>query len=301
MDHLTGMSGKTRTSLRPNEPKGDVMKKLFLVIALLCSASFAQTFDNETLAAHTAVQQLQQAAEAKVAFDAQQVAALTTTNTQQAATIQQLQSKATYRDLEWGAWSLNDSVKVGGSANGTTFFTVADTNQLAVFSATPTVTGSTNYYDVYATQKKKPNAAYHTFYLAATWNFPTDADMKAAHCIEMEVRQVFNSGLAAIPALQMNFTGNQLRYFDKSRSGWFATGIAMPRSRSIVAILEAHRDETTLYYDAMTINGTRYALTINVPLVNIGWADRMSVSVQLDAKTVPFKVNPSAMVLAVAP
>jgi hypothetical protein len=65
------------------------------------------------------------------------------------------------------------------------------------------------------------------------WDFPSDTDMRNAHCIEMELRQVLNGGMAAIPALQMNFSGNQLRYFDKSRSGWFATGAPMPRTRSI--------------------------------------------------------------------
>jgi hypothetical protein len=113
------------------------MKKFLAAIILLSASCFAQTFDNEAAAAHAAVQQLQASAEAKVASDAQQIAALTSTNTQQAATIQSLQNTVTYRDLEWGAWSINDSTKVGGSANGTAVFTPADTNKPAVFSVVP--------------------------------------------------------------------------------------------------------------------------------------------------------------------
>jgi hypothetical protein len=279
------------------------MKRFLSAILLLaaCVCAPAQTFDTQSAAALAAVQQLQAAAEAKVASDAQQIAALTSTNTSLAAQIETLRSTVTYSDLEWGAWSLNDSTKVGGSSNGTSSFTPADTNKPAVFSVAPAaVTTGTNYYDSYATQKKKPNAAYKNFYLAVQWDFPGDADMNAAHCIEMEMRQVFNSS-AAIPALQMNFTGNQLRYFDANPNhrGWFATGIAMPRTRTITAVLEAHRDDTTVYYDAFTINGVRHPLVFTQPIVPLSWADRMSVSVQLDAKSLAFKVRPSAMVMKV--
>jgi hypothetical protein len=277
------------------------MKRFLSAILLLaaCVCAPAQTFDTQSAAALTAVQQLQAAAEAKVASDAQQIAALTSTNTSLAAQIETLRSTVTYSDLEWGAWSLNDSTKVGGSSNGTSSFTPADTNKPAVFSVVPdAVTTGTNWYDSYATQKKKPNAAYRNFYLAVQWDFPTDADMQNAHCIEMELRQVFGAR-AAIPALQMNFTGNQLRYFDKSRGAWIATGLPMPRTRRIIAVLEAHRDDTTVYYDAFTINGVRHPLAFTQPIVPLSWADRMSVSVQLDAKSLAFKVSPSAMVMKV--
>jgi hypothetical protein len=188
----------------------------------------------------------------------------------------QLQSTVTYPDLEWAQFALNLKPDAA-SGRGDATFPPADTGKPSVFSIVPAapLAGQTdNYFNVYATRKFKPNAAYRNFTLSGQWDFPTDADMKAAHCIEMEVRQVLKitTGdtlpLMAVPACQLNFSGNMFRYFNALAPGdnWIPTGIPMPRQRTVAVVMEAHRDEKTLFYDAFTINGQRHAVSFQAPL-----------------------------------
>jgi hypothetical protein len=223
-----------------------------------------------------------------------------------------LNSTVTYPDLEWAQFALNLKPDAA-SGRGTSTFTPADTGKPALFSITPDAPlagDKDNYFNVYATRKFKPNAAYTNFTLRGQWDFPTDTDMKAAHCIEMEVRQVLKIAtgevlpLMAVPAVQLNFSGNMFRYFNALAPGdnWIPTGIPMPRQRSVSVVMEAHRDDKTLFYDAFTINGQRHAVSFQAPLYAKTYVnERLSVSLQLDSHYLggAFKVIPSGVSLEV--
>jgi hypothetical protein len=224
--------------------------------------------------------------------------------------IQQLKVTVTYPDLEYGFWQLNLKPDAA-SGRGTGTFTPADNPKTpAVFSIVPDAPLSgdkDNYFNIFATQKKRPNAAFTNFLLKAQFDFPTDTDMKNAHCIEAESRQVLRLvapatlPLMAVPAFQCNFSGNEFRYFTGT-AGWASTGIAMPRQRSISVVMEAHRDDKTLFYDAFTINGQRHAVSFQAPLYAKTYVnERLSVSLQLDSHYLggAFKVIPSGVSLEV--
>lgn len=229
------------------------------------------------------------------------------------AQLAQLQSTVTYGNLEYGLWQLNPHPDEASGRGTATFTPAQDPNTPALFSITPDAPlagDKDNFFNAYATQKKKPNAAATSFVLAGKWEFLTDADVKAAHCIEMEARQVLPKTsalllpLMGVPAFQMNFSGNMFRYFNALAPGdnWIPTGIPMPRQRTVAVVMEAHRDDKTLFYDAFTINGTRHAVSFQAPLYAKTYVnERMSVSLQLDSHYLagPFKVIPSGVELKV--
>lgn len=216
----------------------------------------------------------------------------------------QLLTHVIHPDIEYTMPGLNDKPEVGGSGIGTSLFTPADGTKPALFRATPgpIPTGKTdNYYDCYATWKTMPSGAYRNYRMMFPFTFPTDTDMLNAHCIEMEARQVMviaGVRVAAVPALQANFSNGQLRYFDKAQ-GWVASGITLIRQMSMMMGFEAHRDDKTVYYDAIWLGSNRFPVTLQEALFPLNWGDRMSCSLQLDAKTKSFAINPSKVSLEV--
>lgn len=274
------------------------MRKFLAALVLLASTfAPAQTFDSQAAAAHAALTNLQAAAEAKVSSDGQQIAALITTNTQQAATIQTLQSTFTWRSLEYNTWRVNSSSQVGGSGNGTASQTLATGPGTATFSIAPLppATSSTNYFDAYYTLDFAPDESKRNFRYTLAWMFPTQTDANASQCLEMEIRQSLKSGLMAVWALQMQFSGKQLRIWDQSRA-WFSTGTAQPRLTPGVwyaVTLEGHRDDATVFYDAITINAMRIPLGYSYPMWDNGWRPMTRVAAQLDGNGagIPYKVK----------
>jgi hypothetical protein len=125
------------------------------------------------------------------------------------------------------------------------------------------------------------------FSLTMPWTFPTAADSNASQGLEMEIRQSLTSGLQGVCALQMNFSGNQLRIYDHVKH-WFATGVAMPHFTpgvTYTVTLECHRDDANnVVYDAITINSTRTPLSYTYPYWQDNWRPMMRVAGQLDGR-----------------
>jgi hypothetical protein len=114
----------------------------------------------------------------------------------------------------------------------------------------------------------------------------------------MEVRQSLKSGLMAVWALQLNFSGKQLRIWDHTHT-WFSSGTAQARfipGVTYTVTIEGHRDSTTAYYDAITINQTRIPLSYSYPMWNMGWRPMLRVAGQLDGNGAgtAYKVNRGA-------
>jgi hypothetical protein len=281
------------------------MKKFLAAIALL-AASFApaQTFDSQAAAAQAAVQQLQGAAEAKVAADASAITSLTSTNsalssqnsslsqqnaalgsqvTSLAAQIQTLQSTFTWRDMEWVTWKINCAAQVGGSGNGIGTQVTAPGAQFAI-APTPPPLGASNYFDCYYTWDAAPDESKTHFRFTQPWAFPAQADANASQALEMEVRQVLPGGMMGVWAVQMNFAGKQLRIFDHVKK-WFATGTVQPRLTpgvTYAVTLDGHRDGTNVCYDSITINTASTPLTYCYPMWDENWRPMMRVAAQLD-------------------
>lgn len=216
----------------------------------------------------------------------------------------QLLSHVIHPDIEFSMPGLNDKPEVGGSGIGTSLFTVADGTKPALFRVAPGPIQpgqKDNYYDCYATWRTMPNPAYKNYRMVFPFSFPTSTDMTNAHCVELEARQVMAIGgvrVASVPALQANFSSGQVRYFDKAQ-GWVASGLTLLRQMSISIGFEAHRDDAFVYYDAITMGGQRFPVQLKEALFPLNWGERMSCSLQLDAKTKPFGIIPSKVSLEV--
>jgi hypothetical protein len=185
--------------------------------------------------------------------------------------------------MEWVSWHTNCNAQVGGSGNGVGLQNSAPGAYFAI-TPTPPAAGAVNYFDCYYTWDAAPDESKTHFRYTLPWTFPTQADANASQCLEMEIRQSLKSGMMAVWALQLQFSGKQLRIWDHSRA-WFTTGTALPRftpGTTYTVTLEGHRDDTTVFYDAITINQARIPLSYSYPLWNMGWRAMMRVAAQLD-------------------
>lgn len=279
-------------------------------------------FDTQTSTAHAAVNQLQ--ADANTLIDTldqtiavgnatidslkQSIAADTVQIQADAAQIADLKaqlaslpppSPATtiYDHLEKNVWGQNADAIVGGGGAGTAS-QKQPSIECAEFSVAPTLlAGKDNYFDCYYTQVFKPDASNTKYRLEASWLFPTLADANACHCLEMEGRQVMASTDMFVPAIQLRFSTGTIRYFDHSNvvDRWAASGLTIQRFAPLTwytVVLDAHRDATKLYYDSVTINGVRSALTQTAPTYRGSYVNpRTSCSLQLDAKNLPYRVK----------
>lgn len=257
------------------------MKKLLVVLTLLFALSLnaQNAFDNESTAAHSAVAALTDAAEAKVAHLVAENAALS-------AHLDSLLSTTEYPNLEWHRWGMNCAAQVGGSGNGTGSQSPAPNASFSLAPVAP-ASGAANYVDCYFTDDFLPDDMKKSFSLTMPWKFPTTADSNASQALEMEIRQSVAGGLQGVCALQMNFSGNQLRIFDHVKK-WLATGVAQPKFVAgvvYVVTLDCHRDAlNSVVYDAITINGTRTALSYSYPYWQDNWRPMMRIAGQLDGR-----------------
>jgi hypothetical protein len=267
-------------------------KTLFTFLVLAVASCFAQV-DSQYQSAATALEQLHSAANAQIASANQQSAALQTQLDAAGAVVSDLRAQIatwlatkTYSDLEWLTWKINCNAQVGGSGNGAGAQTIAPGASFTITPAAP-VAGAANYFDCYYTADVAPDDAKKHFALTIPWTFPTATDSNASQGLEMEIRQSLTSGLQGVCALQMNFSGNQLRIYDHVRH-WFATGVAMPHFTpgvTYTVTLECHRDDANnVVYDAITINNTRTPLTYTYPYWQDNWRPMMRVAGQLDGR-----------------
>jgi hypothetical protein len=254
------------------------MKKITTILVVLlgllglCSA---QTFDAETSAAQAAVSTLATSAEAKV----------TALNAQNAELAKQLQVNI-YRDAEWHRWGMNCNAQVGGSGNGVGAQSLAPGASFTITPAKPAA-GSSNYYDCYFPDDVAPDDNRKNFSLTLPWQFPTLADSNASQALEMEIRQSLTNGLQGVCALQLNFSGNQLRIFGHVKK-WFSTGQAQPKFTPgvwYVVTLDCHRDDNNnMVTDGITINGVRLALSYSEPYWQDNWRAMLRYAGQLDGR-----------------
>jgi hypothetical protein len=262
-------------------------RKLIAVVFLLVSIfTQAQQFPTETTAAQTAVNNLASAAEAKVAALNTTNATLTSANEALAQQIASLKLVKVYSSLEWHRWGMNCAAQVGGSGNGQGSQQPAPG---ASFSIAPTApaAGASNWFDCYFPDDVQPDDTKKTFSLTMPWQFPSLADSNASQALEMEIRQSLAGGLQGVCALQMNFSGNQLRIFGHVKK-WFATGQAQPKLTPgvvYVVTLDCHRDSANnMVTDAITINGARLTLGYSEPYWQDNWRSMMRYAGQLDGK-----------------
>jgi hypothetical protein len=262
------------------------MKKLLLSLVLLSAFTHAQTFTNETAAAQAAVFNLSSAAEARVVSDDAIITSLQSDKLALQAQIQQLQSTSVYRDLEWHRWGMNCNAQVGGSGLGVGSQQPAPNASFSIAPATPAA-GAANYFDCYFPDDVLPDDNKKHFSLTMPWQFPTAADASASQALEMEIRQSLTGGLQGVCALQMNFSGNQLRIFGHVKK-WFSTGQAQPKLTAgvvYVVTLECHRDDANnIVTDAITINGARLALGYSEPYWQDNWRAMLRYAGQLDGR-----------------
>lgn len=203
-----------------------------------------------------------------------------------------------YDHLESKTWTQTSTAasNVGGSGLG-----VASQKQpsvecaeLSIIPQLASVLGKSNYFDCYYHQDFAVDDGKKHFRLEASYLFPTLADATAPQCLEMEARQV-TGGKMVIIALQLEFSGNHLRYWDATNK-WTSSGVAMPRflpNQWYTVVLEGHRDSVNVYHDQITINGVVTTLNKSYPLPSTTWRSLTRCAIQLDGngKGDPYRVK----------
>lgn len=286
-------------------------------------------FDTQTATAHAAVDQLQadantlidtldqeiSVANAQITADQTTIASVnaalastqaTLATTQQSLAIVQkqlttLQSVNVYDRLERNPFNVNFKAEVGGSGLGAVSQRPPgiECAELAILPdiPIPISAGGTgkNYFDSYFTQDFPLDDTLTKFKLEASFLFPTLADSNASQCLEMESRHVLTNGNMYIIACQLDFADKVLRIFDHTKK-WFPIGVAQTRlvpNTWYEVILEGHHDATTIYYDGVTINGTRVVPVGQGAMFNLGWKRMNRVALQLDGNGAgtPYRVK----------
>jgi hypothetical protein len=187
-----------------------------------------------------------------------------------------------FERLESETWLLAPGTAANTGSTGST--AVATQGTPGINCAWSRLAPNGPYADAYFYLKKGPLPQKTTFKYELSLMFPLIADASASQCIELDIQQVIG-GMVYNMGLQWNFQGNQLRVWNRSGKAWVATGQPCPRwtpGKWMRAALETHRDATTVYHDALTINGTRIALGQSFPSVQLGLSDMLNVGRQMD-------------------
>jgi hypothetical protein len=135
--------------------------------------------------------------------------------TKLSAQLAQLNSVKVYDGLEFLPWALNTKAEVGGSGLGTggSKLPGIEMAELWVNPDAPIAPATTNYFDGYFTQDKPLDDTLTRFHMETNFMLPTQADVDACQCLEMEARQVLTGGLMFVWAVQLYFGGNKFRYW----------------------------------------------------------------------------------------
>lgn len=195
------------------------------------------------------------------------------------------QAAIVYDRLESKPWKANTDKSVGGSGLGTGGWKAPSVESAELWILdTPTVPAP-NYVDCYFTQRVPTDGTKTRFKLEASFLFPTAADISACQCLEFEIRQVTDDKRMVILAGQLQYSGGQLRYFDWQQRAWLSFGVPIIKPLPMAwvsVVLEGHRDATTVYYDAMTLNGIRTPMTQSYALLATDWSPLLWAALQLD-------------------
>lgn len=216
----------------------------------------------------------------------------------------QLQSVKVYDGLEFLPWKQTDSKdsKVGGSGLGKAWQKQPgiEMAELGIDPFPPVAPKTANFYDCYYTQDFLPlDDAITRWTMETTFIFPTQADIDACNCLELEMRQVLlvPKGLMFVAGAQINRGSNTLRYWshgtkpDGSEKGWQATGMPCPALvplKPMHILVTGHRDAHAIYHDFISVDGVKVVdLTgTNYPAWTepSPWKQMLRCAIQLDGK-----------------
>lgn len=238
-------------------------------------------FEVQSSNAKAAIDVLASAAQAQVDDDQKQIADL---KAQLAAVPPPVPIPVVYDHLEGGPWAANSKMEVGGSGHALGGWKAPGVECAELWITDDPAFSAPNYADCYFTQDFAIDGSKTKFKLECSWLFPTAVDIAASQCVEMEARQVTDDQKMCIVACQLNFAGNQLRYW-AGPGKWTASGVAMPRpipGTWTTVVLEGHRDSTTVFHDAITVNGTVNKLGTSYPMSPTTWRRMQRCALQLD-------------------
>lgn len=202
------------------------------------------------------------------------------------------QSSAVYENLEYLPWllapgSLADSDTVGGNIPDS--FQRRPSVECASFGIDPK---GKEYANAYFFQEKKPDAGKTRFKYEISFLFPTQNDANASQALELDIQQVIKTQVFNI-GFQFDFAEKFFRIWNRMAkvkglpNPWVPTVTLAPRWKALDwhrVIVEGHRDNANVYYDALTFDGSRTQLTGSFPLVIIPnyTTDAINCAVQLD-------------------
>ena len=143
--------------------------------------------------------------------------------------------------------------------------------------------------------KNRPgDATKKTYDYEGLLMLPTAADCAASQAIELDIEQRI-SGTCFNVGFQWDFAEKVLRVWNRSAStptvphGWQSIGVSLARWAPLSwhsFKLEAHRDDSSVHYDAATVDGNRIDLSgLSFPAIQLNEPDCMNNALQLDANS----------------
>lgn len=190
--------------------------------------------------------------------------------------------------LEFDPWLLAPGTAANTGSTGSTM--VATQGTPGVNCAWSKLQPNGPYADAYWYRKLGPNPKKTKFTYELSLMLPTAADAAASQCIELDIQQVI-TGMGYNPGFQWDFAENQWRIWNRYAkekglpNPWASTGVSSPRwtpGTWMRSVFEVHRDDSHIYYDAMTVNGVRTALGQSFPSVPLALPDMLNVGLQMD-------------------
>lgn len=266
------------------------MKKLLLSLLMLVSVAYGQQLPSDDQQAVDTITALLSAKESTISTLTGQNSTLTTENQTLASEVVALQSQldalngsGVFGGLEQTAWLVASGAAADTGATGNV--PVASQSQPSTTTAWFAIDPQTKAYaNAYFYKKLGADASKTSFKYALRLMCATAAECAASQAVELDVQQVIG-GVVYNTGAQWDFADGQFRVWNRSGHAWVATGIVATRwtpGQWMSVVLETHRTDTTVVYDAITVNGVRTALTQSYPAPNLGLTPMLNCAVQLD-------------------
>lgn len=236
-----------------------------------------------------------------------QVQSLTDQLGQVKSQLSQLQAKVGKKVLVFDACEKQPWLVAGGTAanSGQIGSTAADSQgqPTATSAAFLHIGPNGAWADKYWYQQKGVHNEFDTYLFEIDILFADAAAAAVVNCVELDIQQVI-TGQVFNTGLQLNFSGNMLRVWDRSaatptatgKGDWVPIGVPCPRlapGKWTKLVLETHREGNQVVYDGVSLGGVRTVPTINsrftAPVLGFK-TDAMNHAVQLDSSGagVPF-------------
>lgn len=191
-------------------------------------------------------------------------------------------STSVFPDLECSPWLVAPGTAANTPGSGATMIpsqAIPSTN-----SAWLGITPQDPWANAYFYKRLGADASKNTFTFELFALFADMFSSQASNCVELDIQQVI-TGLGFNPGFQFDFGGNRLRVWDRNSKQWIATGQPCQRwtpGQWNHIVFEAHRDNTTIYHDALTLNGARIVLGQSFPAPHLSLPDMLNCAIQLD-------------------